>query len=101
MDVIEKEQAGITENQKDEFNKLLLSFGSTLDDYVSRLEAGDEPIRTVGLLIYRYNLLVSNLKKINYSFLNQQDKDEIINNLEDLQPKLEAQQRICPTLQQI
>lgn len=89
MEVVQQEQAGITENQKDEFNKLLLSFSSTLDDYVSRLEAGDEPIRTVGLLIYRYNLLVSNLKKINYSFLNQKDKEELVNNLEDLEPKLE------------
>jgi len=88
-EVKEAERAGISEIQSDEFNKILLSFSSTLDDYVSRLETGEEQIRTVGLLIYRYNLLSQNLKKLNFNSLPKLEKDKLVNSLEDLEPKLE------------
>jgi hypothetical protein len=88
-EVKEAERAGISEIQSDEFNRILLSFSSTLDDYVSRLETGEEQIKTVGLLIYRYNLLSQNLKKLNFNSLPKLEKDKLVNQLEDLEPKLE------------
>ena len=88
-EVKEAEQRGLSEIQSDEFSRILLSFSSTLDDYVSRLETGEEPIRTVGLLIYRYNLLSQNLKKLNFNSLPKLEKDKLVNQLEDLEPKLE------------
>jgi hypothetical protein len=83
----------LTDNEKDEFNKVYLSFMSTLDDYVNKIEGDLDSIKNVGVLTYRYNLLSNILSKINYQVLDQQQKTPITSMLDDLIPKLEELQR--------
>lgn len=89
FDEIMAEEAGLNDFQLDDFNKIYLSFSSTLDDYVNKLEANTEIFRNAGLVIYRYNLLANVLNKLNFDFLPKIEKDKLVNQLEDLEPKLE------------
>jgi hypothetical protein len=89
FDEIRAEEAGLNDFQLDDFNKIYLSFSSTLDDYVNKLEANTEIFRNAGLVIYRYNLLANVLNKLNFNFLPKIEKDKLVNQLEDLEPKLE------------
>jgi hypothetical protein len=88
-DEIKAEEAGLTDFQLDDFNKIYLSFSSTLDDYVNKLEANTEIFRNAGLVIYRYNLLATVLNKVKFNFLPKIEKDKLVNQLEDLEPKIE------------
>jgi len=88
-DEMKAEEAGLSDLQLDDFNKIYLSFSSTLDDYVNKLEANTEIFRNAGLVIYRYNLLSNVLNKLDFNFLSKLDKDKLTNQLEDLEPKLE------------
>jgi len=88
-DEMKAEEAGLNDLQLDDFNKIYLSFSSTLDDYVNKLEANTEIFRNAGLVIYRYNLLSNVLNKLDYNFLPKIEKDKLSNQLEDLEPKLE------------
>ena len=88
-DEIRAEDVGLTDFQLDDFNKIYLSFSSTLDDYVNKLEANTEIFRNAGLVIYRYNLLATVLNKVKFNFLPKLEKDKLVNQLEDLEPKLE------------
>jgi len=83
-----KKASGISENLKDEINKIILSFRATLDDFVNKLES-DEPMKNAGILIYRYNLLSNNLKKIGYITLPISQKQEFTDDLNDMVPKIE------------
>lgn len=89
FDEIRAEDAGLTDFQLDDFNKIYLSFSSTLDDYVNKLEANTEIFRNAGLVIYRYNLLATVLNKLKFNFLPKTEKDKLVNQLEDLEPKIE------------
>ena len=79
----------LNDNQTDELNKMILSFTATLDDYVNKIEAENEPIKNVGLLIYRYNLLSTTLQKIKYMTLTNEEKADFAEKLDNLIPKIE------------
>jgi hypothetical protein len=79
----------LNDNQADELNKIILSFVSTLDDYVNKIEADNEPIKNVGILIYRYNLLSNTLKKLGFQTLPTDEKLKYSSDLDDLIPKIE------------
>ena len=83
-----KRATDINENLKDEINKIILSFRSTLDDFVNKLET-DEPLRNAGIIIYRYNLLANGLKKLGYVTLPINLKQEFTDDLNDMIPKIE------------
>lgn len=83
-----KKATGINENLKDEINKIILSFRATLDDFVNKLES-DEPMKNAGILIYRYNLLANGLKKLGYITLPVNLKQEFMDDLNDMIPKIE------------
>lgn len=83
----------LSDSEKDEFNKVYLSFMATLDDYVNKIEGDLDSIKNVGVLTYRYNLLSNVLSKINYQVLDQQQKTPLTTMLDDLIPKLEELQR--------
>ena len=83
-----KKASGISEGLKDEINKIILSFRATLDDFVNKLES-DEPMKNAGILIYRYNLLSNNLKKVGYITLPISQKQEFTDDLNDMVPKIE------------
>jgi len=86
---VKGEEQILTDNQLDEFNKILLSFSSTLDDYVNKLEGNTETMKSAGLYIYRYNLLATVLNKFNLNTLGKTYKDKLISKLEELEPKTE------------
>ena len=81
--------AELTESQADEVKKILLSFSSTLDEYVNKLEGENEPLKNVGILLYRYNLLSTALAKVKLQSLPTNEKAEIISELDDMIPKIE------------
>ena len=81
--------AELTESQTDEVKKILLSFSSTLDEYVNKLEGGTEPLKNVGIVLYRYNLLATVLSKVRLNTLPDIEKAEIISELDDMVPKIE------------
>lgn len=83
------EPAELTESQADEVKKILLSFSSTLDEYVNKLEGENEPLKNVGILLYRYNLLSTALAKVKLQTLPDTEKAEIISELDDMIPKIE------------
>jgi len=86
---VKGDEPALSSIQLDEFNKILLSYSSTLDDYVNKLESNTENMKSVGLLIYRYNLLSTVLNKLNFNTLNKLEKDKLITKLEELEPKIE------------
>jgi hypothetical protein len=84
----------ITSNEEDELNKNILSFSSTLDDYVNKFESGDTTIQNITLLTYKYNLLSNVLQKIKLNTLPTDTKNTIYRKLDDLMPKLEELMRV-------
>ena len=84
----------LNSNEEDELNKNILSFSSTLDDYVNKFEKGDTTISNITLLIYKYNLLSNVLKKIKLNTLPTETVNGIYTKLDDLMPKLEELMRV-------
>jgi hypothetical protein len=79
---------------KSEFNKIFISFKSTVDEYINKLDTDLESITSVPNLLYRYNLLANQLSAMGYNkTLNYKNKEDLNFDLNDIIPRLEELQR--------